>query len=1084
MALTDGIIGCWSPSLGVTGNVLRDVSGKNNHGTLQNMDPTTDWVSTSVRGVSGRVLDFDGSNDYIDAKNTMIGRTQPQFACSIWMLVRSNYGIAAQCNWVNGFVWYVLPYLGGTPYGRQSLFIGTGGRADAAIPTTLNVWRHYWFSFDNGVTRAGYDGVQNYSATYGNTPSYVTAWGGAPLDNARITIGGYGSGETLNGQIGEFAWWNRSVTAAEMREVYQQGNGAIGRQLTDYNRRKYFPVYPSKPSKASLINVKPSIPSFENGFAPRDGEADNPNLLRGLVGAWCPSLGVTGNTLRDISGRNNHGTLTNMDPATDWVVSGGQYALDFDGINDTVSHNNLSMTGAFGVSLWFLKRTNGIYNERIFWGNVTDADTYVGNVTLTTINTQSDTTGQQKNYTFSTSLNQWYHFALSRDANNGVRLYLNGIESTSGVQTVTGTYTLNRIGQYADNAGGNAGFMWDGLLDDMTVFNRMLTANEIRQLYQLGRGAIYTLKSQKKIVTSPSRSTPKSRASIIVRPPKPNTDNLLKGIVGCWSPSLGVTGNTLRDVSGRNNHGVLTNMDPATDWVSTSVRGVSGRVLDFDGSNDYTNCGLRLNAALAGPITLSVWGRFRVRNSVAAVISNIAAGGTEGCQLEIGRTVNKLSWLQNGITLDATSTGSITDADWHHVAVTRSGATSNWTITFGIDGVTSTHTTAANPSSNGVLAIGRAGSFEQQYFNGQIGEVTIYQRALPEAEIRDLYRQGNGAIGRALTQQTTRSNFSSKTFPSTWLKVGDEWTEVQPKVATGSQTSIITRPPIEPSYESGYAPRDGEPLYPNLHKGLVGAWCPSLGVTGRTLRDVSGRNNHGTLTNMDPATDWVVSGGKYALDFDGVNDYTTIPMNPIFNMPNVKTISAWMYARAYDGSFQNNDIVNTDNIDTANRTWQWGARDGNNNDTDAALVIFSFGTGGGDRSIGTSNEVLTVNRWHHIAMTTVDGLVTASSVFLYVDGISQATTDNSTGSYIGPNQLTTNNPLNFGRRPGNASLDLHFNGQLDDIRIYNRAVSAPEIRQLYLLGRGGILTLKQPSLKTTSTIWQPSQPRLYTGDWT
>ena len=220
-------------------------------------------------------------------------------------------------------------------------------------------------------------------------------------------------------------------------------------------------------------------------------ESAYPTLWDGVVGAWAPCLGPTGLRLHDHNRRSNWGTLTNMDAETDWILSGGQYALDFDGVDDTVAHNNLSMTGAFGVSLWFLKRTNGIYNERILWGNVTDADTYVGNVTLTTINTQSDTTGQQKNYTFSTSLNQWYHFALSRDANYGVRLYLNGIESTSGVQTVTGTYTLNRIGQYANNAGATVGFMWDGLLDDMTVFDRMLSSNEIRQLYQLGRGGIY-----------------------------------------------------------------------------------------------------------------------------------------------------------------------------------------------------------------------------------------------------------------------------------------------------------------------------------------------------------------------------------------------------------------------------------------------------------------------------------------------------------------------------------------------------------------------------------------------------------------
>ena len=70
------------------------------------------------------------------------------------------------------------------------------------------------------------------------------------------------------------------------------------------------------------------------------------------------------------------------------------------------------------------------------------------------------------------------------------------------------------------------------------------------------------------------------------------------------------------------------------------------------------------------------------------------------------------------------------------------------------------------------------------------------------------------------------------------------------------------------SYSNGFAPRDGQPLYPELWRGCVGAWCPSLGPTGLTLRDWSGFGNHGTLTNMDPGTDWVLSGGRYALDFD------------------------------------------------------------------------------------------------------------------------------------------------------------------------------------------------------------------------
>lgn len=220
------------------------------------------------------------------------------------------------------------------------------------------------------------------------------------------------------------------------------------------------------------------------------------------------------------------------------------------------------------------------------------------------------------------------------------------------------------------------------------------------------------------------------------------------------------SGYLLPDLSGRGNHGTLTNMDAGTDWVGAAARGVHGQVLDYDGTNDFADCGLRLNPALTGPITISLWGRFRVRNAVNAIIGNITAAGSNGLQLEIGRTANKLTWLQNGSTIDATSTGTIADADWHHVALTRDGTTGSWTISFAIDGVISTHTTSANPAAaslSGTLAIARPGSFAGGFnLNGQVGELVIYQRALPEAEIRDLYRQGNGAIGRQLTGQTRR----------------------------------------------------------------------------------------------------------------------------------------------------------------------------------------------------------------------------------------------------------------------------------------------------------------------------------------
>ena len=70
------------------------------------------------------------------------------------------------------------------------------------------------------------------------------------------------------------------------------------------------------------------------------------------------------------------------------------------------------------------------------------------------------------------------------------------------------------------------------------------------------------------------------------------------------------------------------------------------------------------------------------------------------------------------------------------------------------------------------------------------------------------------------------------------------------------------------SYLNGFAPRDGQPLYPSLWTGCVGSWAPCLGPSGLTLRDWSQSRQHGTLT-LKAASDWAVVDGRYALAFSG-----------------------------------------------------------------------------------------------------------------------------------------------------------------------------------------------------------------------
>ena len=71
------------------------------------------------------------------------------------------------------------------------------------------------------------------------------------------------------------------------------------------------------------------------------------------------------------------------------------------------------------------------------------------------------------------------------------------------------------------------------------------------------------------------------------------------------------------------------------------------------------------------------------------------------------------------------------------------------------------------------------------------------------------------------------------------------------------------------SYQSGFAPRDGQPLYPELWRGCVGAWAPGLGPTGLTLRDWSGFGNRGELILRTASAAWTTSQYGHSMLFAG-----------------------------------------------------------------------------------------------------------------------------------------------------------------------------------------------------------------------
>lgn len=225
--------------------------------------------------------------------------------------------------------------------------------------------------------------------------------------------------------------------------------------------------------------------------------------------------------------------------------------------------------------------------------------------------------------------------------------------------------------------------------------------------------------------------------------------------------------------------------------------------------------------------------------------------------------------------------------------------------------------------------------------------------------------------------------------------------------------------------------------------GLQLAICPSFtGATGLTALDVSGRSNHGVLTNMDRNASWVTSGGMGAMSFDGINQWVT--KNPINFPPRPNasfTASLWISWLATQADFRLPFGFGADVIGGNRGYFIWRSSTG--------FVRSEFGssTGVALSSIATANNV-----WTHCV-----GRYDSSTNKLFLNGSESASTNYSSAN------LDSGSVLGLGGINGTNNVPSYFtNCAIDDVRIYDRVLNSSEIRQMYERGRGGGMLYKPP----------------------
>ena len=230
--------------------------------------------------------------------------------------------------------------------------------------------------------------------------------------------------------------------------------------------------------------------------------------------------------------------------------------------------------------------------------------------------------------------------------------------------------------------------------------------------------------------------------------------------------------------------------------------------------------------------------------------------------------------------------------------------------------------------------------------------------------------------------------------------------------------------------------------YASLRQNLVGAWCPSLGASGFRLIDRSGYGNHGVLIGMDPGTDWVASGGKGALDFDGSNDYCSLGNLP-FGGLSYLSISVWFLFLSRTADYGH---IFGKNTSSSSRFGLGLTGTGTTNNRTNLLATMGNGT----NTFGyTTDNFIADNNWYH-GVFVFDGTQSTNvgKLRLFINSIEKILTYSGT--------LPTTTPTNAASfLLGTETTSTFFsNSHIDDARIYNRVLTPTEIQQLYTGGRG------------------------------
>lgn len=727
-----------------------------------------------------------------------------------------------------------------------------------------------------------------------------------------------------------------------------------------------------------------------------NGPATAPNSLDyGLVGYWDMEEG-SGQTIKDKSGNGNDGTLgANNSVGTDdpAFVSGHNSSgpngtgLKFDGINDyarILHSDSLSPTAAITVQAWINpdgaqpdharivdKAYNISYSLNVTSANKLEFQAHLGGVAQTFLSTGTFTP------------NVFNNVAVTYNGSN-VAFFINGVPAGTFVPTTNGAIGTgtNNFSIGINTGNGN---VFRGSLDEIRVYNRAISEDEIRLLYNQKKPILHLKMDEGSGTTLYDESFNNRDGKIynkintaISSTADTLTDNDVNWGTNYWAGQqvsiLSGTGAGQTRTISSNINVTLTvsqNWTIAPDNTSRyAITMLGSNWTDRNGSpavylNDVGHIGYAPNInPVTGnsDFTMAAWVKTNSATAQTIMAQRTPAGVNGEYVFSITSSGNIDYWDYNSVYgIQATSNKTVSDNNWHHVEFTRQGNTGYIYIDGALD--KSVSGTAVTMDPTFIFAIGVDYRDAVNYFNGSLDDIRVYNYARTADEVLADLNDGTAAHFGANNQ--------------------------------------------------------------DLNRGLIGYWDFEEGG-GQIVKDKSGNGNHGTLGSSSsadsadpvftPGFNSAGSGGT-GLKFDGVDDYVKVDNSTSLNPTSAITVQAFVYA---------NSTSNYQNI--IKRGWN-------------SSGAWTLESGGGKWSFGIKNQSgsyynaqsacnIAVGKWQQVT-----GVWDGSQVRIYVNGVLEGSTA-TTGS-IG---------INADLYMAYSSI---FNGNIDEVRIYNRALSEDEIRQLY-----------------------------------